>query len=1423
MTFKRKAQTIFINDSHPRHVAIGDLNNDNYLDLVVVNSGIDNIGIRRGYGNGTFSSQITYSTGFGSIPYWVAIGDFNNDTLLDIAVANYGTHNIGIFLGNSNGSFSNQITFPLDSSRPVSLAIGDFNQDNRLDIAVVNNGTFNIAILLGYGNGSFKMHTTYHMGYDSMPYSIVVADFNNDNKVDLVVVNYGTSNLAILLATGNGIFSISKYSTGNGSYPCSVAVDYFNDDNFIDIAIVNSATNTIGIFLGHGNGTFKSTTTYSTGSHPQFIATGRFSNDKTVDIIVANSGEDNVAVLEGYGNGTFSMKATHSTGYNSNPCSIAVGHFDNDNKSDVVVVNNNINSILVLTSYIISLIANQTKYSTDENSFPIHIAVHDFNNDTQLDIAVVDMSYNSIDLLMGDGNGAFDDEFYSSIIEEEVQPFLIAIGDFNNDEKADIAAVIYYNNEVRIYLGHGNGYFEPGYVCKVGNDSIPSSISIGDLNNDTNLDIVVANDIGENVALFLGYGNGTFAQALNYPTGYYSPRFISVGDFNNDKLLDFVTVDYGSYTLSVYLGNGNGTFQNRIWLSTGDYYPNSLVVGDLNNDTQDDIVVTFSYSSTIGIFLAYANGTFNNMQNYSTDIGTSPWSAVLSDFNKDDIVDIAVLNPDIPSINVFLGDSHGNFPRKFTLFIEDASDSYSIATGDFNNDKEIDIAVGNIGTNDISVLLLRYQPDFVNSIVYSQGSSSHPSAVTTADFNNDNLLDIVVTNAGSDNIQILLGYREETFMNNITYSTGTNSHPQHVVVTDLNKDSLLDIVVVSSWNSALRVFLSSGNGTFSSSTEYITGYPSLPNSIAVGDLNQDGWNDVVVANTATNNIGVFLGFDYPTFTSDNIVLKQRDSVPYYVAIGDFNKDSQWDIAIACRKKNNIAVILGNENGTFASEQLNDLPPSAGPVSLAVGDFNNDNISDIVVANSKDASISIFLGNGNGTFATYIDQSTVESSPVSIGVGDFNNDSRQDIVVAFDWSDIIGIFIGIGNGSFEEQMSYTMPKDSFPVWVVVGDVNSDNMQDIAVANFNDDSIGILLGNGNGTFKNVALYSTGKNSGPCSIAIGDINKDNSVDIVVANRHIQNVGIFFGYSNGTFFLEKTYMTGPGSMLMSVAVEDLNNDAVLDIVFSDFGSGKGNIGVLYGLGNGKFLVPKIYSTGVNSDPSSITICDLDNDGRLDFIVSNSKKNNIGIMLRNGSEPLGKQTTFSTGNNSSPYSVIVSDFNNDDKLDIAVANSRGNNISILLGYGNGNFSKLVNYSTGLYSAPKFIAVGYFNDDKQVDIVVANSNTSNILIFLGNGNGNFTILQSYSTEQSSEPSAIAIVDLNKDNQMDIVVTNRGTNNVLVFYGLGNGSFLSPKSYSLDYGSRPASVAIADFNNDTLLDIVVANYGSGYVEVLLQTC
>ncbi|CAM2716606.1 unnamed protein product [Rotaria socialis] len=283
------------------------------------------------------------------------------------------------------------------------------------------------------------------------------------------------------------------------------------------------------------------------------------------------------------------------------------------------------------------------------------------------------------------------------------------------------------------------------------------------------------------------------------------------------------------------------------------------------------------------------------------------------------------------------------------------------------------------------------------------------------------------------------------------------------------------------------------------------------------------------------------------------------------------------------------------------------------------------------------------------------------------------------------------------------------------------------------------------------------------------------------------------------------------------------MNNDTILDIAASNYGDAKSDIGILYGLGNGTFLAPKLYSTGSNVIVTSIAIADFDNDGRNDVVATNANKNTICILLRDKTEPFGEQVTFSSGNNSNPYAVVVSDFNNDNKLDIAVANSQANNIGIFLGYGNGSFANQYKYDTGASSIPIAIATGDFNNDKQVDIVVANSNKNTICIFLGYGNGNFTLLKCYSTGLGSEPSFIVVGDLNKNNQTDLVVTNKGINNLLVLYGVGNGTFATPILYSLGYDSSHVSAAIGDFNDDSWLDIVVTNDDWNYIEVLLQTC
>jgi predicted nucleotidyltransferase len=465
-----------------------------------------------------------------------------------------------------------------------------------------------------------------------------------------------------------------------------------------------------------------------------------------------------------------------------------------------------------------------------------------------------------------------------------------------------------------------------------------------------------------------------------------------------------------------------------------------------------------------------------------------------------------------------------------------------------------------------------------------------------------------------------------------------------------------------------------------------------------------------------------------------------------------------------------------------------------------------------------------LGYGNGSFQSPISYSTGSSSePYSVAIADFDNDSELDIAVANYNSNNVWVFLGYGDGSFRGQMVYSMTDQSNPIWVAVNDLNDDTIPDIVVANHYADNVCILFGFGNGSFGNVITLSTGLNSGPRSIALGDLNQDKSIDIAVANLNSNSVGVFFGYGNGTFFPQKIYPVDPGAVLHSIIVSDINNDTLLDILVADYNEINSSIGIFYGFGDGNFTLPKIYSTGLNSQPYVIATGDFNNDSKVDLAINYFNQDIIGVFIQVKSESFASSTLFSTGNESNPKAVALGDFNNDNHLDIAVANSATNNIGILLGYGNGDFANQLTYSTGTNSLPSSIAVGHFNDDLYLDIAVINAASNTVGILLGYGNGRFANMTIYSTGISSDPVSIAVNDLNKDNYLDLVVANWGSNDVWVFLGMGNGTFFKPTVYSIGYNARPQSVAIGDINNDDMLDIVVANYGTNYVEILLQTC
>ncbi len=221
-------------------------------------------------------------------------------------------------------------------------------------------------------------------------------------------------------------------------------------------------------------------------------------------------------------------------------------------------------------------------------------------------------------------------------------------------------------------------------------------------------------------------------------------------------------------------------------------------------------------------------------------------------------------------------------------------------------------------------------------------------------------------------------------------------------------------------------------------------------------------------------------------------------------------------------------------------------------------------------------------------------------------------------------------------------------------------------------------------------------------------------------------------------------------------MAVVDFNNDNRVDIVTANRDSN--NVGALLGYGNGSFTDATTFSAGIDSNPYSITIADLNHDSQLDIAVANYATSNVGVLLGFGNGSFMNVETFSTGTGSSPCSVVVGDFNGDDQLDVVVANYDGNNIGMLLGLGNESFINIRTFSVGNNTAPKSVAIGDFNNDNQLDIVVANSGTNTVGVFLGFGNGTFPVITTYRTGDGSKPYCIAVTDLNNDTQLDIILS-----------------------------------------------------------------
>jgi len=694
------------------------------------------------------------------------------------------------------------------------VGIIDVDGDGIEDVLAVSGGNFT-SYSKGLGNGTFAqaIELPYSGGSDLM-----LVDTNNDGDLDIVRYSSGFMNLSI--NNGNGTFAVPVSANVNSiTNPTEIAVGDVTGDGYIDFVINDKDQDLIHIFKGTVAGLIGDSFSIATSDKPTNVQVGNIDADNIDDIVCSYDQLNQITIYTALGGENFSVEnipisATISSGL----ASIEIGDLTGDGVNEVMIAG--LTQLIVLTE--------------------------------------VNGSIETLDEVF---MGAYA---YGSII-----------GDWNNDGALDVAWANNNLGGITVNLNSGDGTFESQTNFLISSGGASEELAAADMNNDGNLDIIVANGFDANFAYLEGHGDGTFG-AQNLLTGYSSEGF-AAEDFDNDGDIDVVATNNGSIIssfLSVSLNNGDGTFQDTNMIPNI-YGSGECLAIHIDNDNNLDLAIHTSIGYAIR--LGNGDGTFDTEVLFETN-------------------------------NMNAG---GERP---------------IASGDFNGDGDIDLAGARPGSNTVSVVLGNGNASFGAPILLED--IEYPRTLHTADLNNDGRSDLIVCANTIDEVWIYFGNTNGSFSAPLVLNAVGN--PQGLTTFDANEDGITDLIVASPNANKLYTFISNNNGTFQNAIESIITTNSNCNGLDYGDINQDDHLDVVGAFYQTNEAGVFFGNGDGSFQP--AITYAMDSSPTKVMVADFNNDGALDFSSLNTGINNISVVLNNSafitaNGSLAfcvgeSVQLN---------------------------------------------------------------------------------------------------------------------------------------------------------------------------------------------------------------------------------------------------------------------------------------------------------------------------------------------------------------------------------------------------------------------------------------------------------------------------------------------------------------------